>query len=162
MLCEASARTASQALAMAWDALEQLTLDRDLVASAASAEAWQSAVDNLYLVLFNLSAARAALEEGIAVDAASLHREVLQHLGGEAATLHLSALTSGALRDIPPLGKLTLFAGLLREVTKMHLALPCHHPGTGQYLQRIDIRLRDLGSEVVAIAEPLIAGASQR
>lgn len=152
---------ANHALAMVCDALEQITLDRELIESAERAEGWQQAVDNLYLALFNLYAVRAALEEGVAVDAAALHGEVLRHLGGSASTPHLHALISGALRDTPPLGKLALLAGLLREVTEAQMALPSH-PSHCEKLRRINARLQQLGAAVVAVAEPLIAAGMPR
>lgn len=159
-LCPAALR----ALSLAGDALAQAELDAALIHRADRGEAWQVALGHLYQAMINLFAAGCAPEPGASqsaeADATVLHAKVMQHLRRhEGAAAQIEKLAAGDLQDVPPMGRLILFAALLRETVLAFEALPPPTGGeAGAVVARMDAKLRLLGDRVVAVAGPLLAG----
>lgn len=155
---------ATHALRLAADALSQVELDASLIHEKHREEAWQAGIGHLYQATINLFAARCLLDPDVSdtnrTGAVALHEVLMQHLRARADTAapkQIERLVSGDLRHIPPMGRLILFAALLREAVLARKALAVPAAGLAdEAMARMDAMLRRLGDRLVALAYPML------
>ncbi|MCW0232588.1 MAG: hypothetical protein OJJ21_03215 [Ferrovibrio sp.] len=107
-----------KSIALGFDGLIRISLSDEMIFSPNQAELWSAMIEELLLVLFNLSSARITMEIGYPVASEDLHEALVSHFDNALLPFGDNGIELANLAKHTPLPRLVLFGTILSEICK--------------------------------------------